>query len=78
MHGAMSSLLHADNLWVAVAIIAGWLVLMCLRVISVRIHNAIAWHDLKVEAHLLRRRQFERLESLRAYRVRAAEERRAA
>ena len=50
--------------WLAIGLIGGWLVLMCLRALASESEFAIRRHKLTVEARTLRLRQQERLKNL--------------
>jgi hypothetical protein len=47
-----------------VAVVAGWLVLMCLKTIAIEVDYASRWHKLKLEAQILRAKQLRRLKEL--------------
>lgn len=56
----------AMDVWWAIALIAAWLVWLCLKTIATDLQHAKALHDLKVRARRLRQEQLERLAALRA------------
>ena len=58
--------LDAGDLWLGVAGIAAWTVLMCLRTISFAVENAIVIHTLAIETRRLREEQLRRIEGIRA------------
>ena len=53
-----------ENLWIYVAIIAGGMVVACLRIIGHAYYEAVRRHDLRVEVHRLRAEQQRRLDTL--------------
>lgn len=61
------ALLQNEGLWVAIAAVAAWLVVTCLRHIAGEIEYGIRRHNLHVEAQMLRIRQAERLRALSEY-----------
>jgi len=50
--------------WVLIALVAGAMVIACLRVLGFEANRAIAWYDLRLEVQALRRQQQRRLENL--------------
>jgi hypothetical protein len=50
--------------WLAIGVIAGWLVFMCLRTLAVELDFALRRHKLMVDAKTLRLRQQQRLREL--------------
>ena len=53
-----------ENVWIFVALIAGALVIACLRLVGHAYHDAVRWHDLRVRVHRLRAEQQRRLDKL--------------
>ncbi|MCZ6835594.1 MAG: hypothetical protein O7G85_07455 [Planctomycetota bacterium] len=45
------------GIWPIVALITLWLVVMCLKTIGHGYSTSVRWHNLKVQAHRLRRQQ---------------------
>lgn len=43
-----------EHAWLIIAIIAAWMVLMCLKTLGHGYYTAVCWHNLKVQAHNLR------------------------
>jgi hypothetical protein len=60
----LAAILDSTEVLVGVGLIAAWLVLMSLKIISSELTNSIRMHNLKVEAHRLRLRQRRRLVEL--------------
>ena len=60
----MAVLPNPDNLWIYVALISGTLIVACLRIIGHAYHDAIRWHNLRVEVHRLKTEQQRRLAML--------------
>ena len=60
----LAFIMAPQDLWLAVAGIAAWLVFVCLRAIGDELDHAVRCHNLKVEAHALRLRQMQRLQAL--------------
>ena len=56
--------LGPDNVWIFVALIAGAMVVACLRLIGHACYDAIRWHDLRVKVQQMRAEQKRRLDKL--------------
>jgi hypothetical protein len=66
MHGQLASILGPGDTLICVAVVAAWMVLMCLKTLAFEIQYAIRWHNLKIEVHVLRERQKKRLRDIAA------------
>lgn len=62
----LAILISPHNVWIAVAVISIWMVLMCLKIIGNSYYTAVSWHNLKVQAHDLRLDHLRDLKALRA------------
>jgi hypothetical protein len=60
----LAAIAEPAHVWVAVAIIALWLVLIALKLLGQELDYAVRLHALKVETHALRQRQVKRLKEL--------------
>ena len=60
----MASQFGMEGLWLPFALIAAWLVLMCMKSIGTEIEHAIRCHNLRAEARALRAKQSQRLKAL--------------
>jgi hypothetical protein len=61
------ALIQQEDVGIAIAMIAAWLVYMCLRHVAGEMEYAIRRHNLHAEAKLLRIRQAERLRAINEY-----------
>ncbi len=57
----MLAVIDSTLLWGVIIAASAWLALMSLRIITIELHHALAWHHLKIQAHTLRLEQYERL-----------------
>ena len=64
MHFAIAAILDSTQAGIAAALIAAWMVFMCVKAIAGDLDYAIRWHDLKVQAQTLRLKQMRRLREL--------------
>ena len=64
MRFMVAAILDSSEAEFAAAVIAGWMVFMCVKAIAGDLDYAIRWHDLKVQAQGLRQKQLHRLREL--------------
>jgi len=50
--------------WFMVALVIAWFVIGCAKVIGYEYHNAVLWHDLRVQVQNLRRDQMQKISRL--------------
>jgi hypothetical protein len=63
----MLAVTDSSLLWVVIIAASAWFALMSLRIITIELRHAMAWHDLKVQAHTLRLEQYARLRQMLNY-----------
>ena len=57
--------LSPEHAWLIIALIAAWMVLMCLKTLGHGYYSAVCWHNLKVQAHDMRLRHENELKDMR-------------
>ncbi|MCP3905906.1 MAG: hypothetical protein GY715_19960 [Planctomycetes bacterium] len=60
----MSALSPSNLVWVLIALVIAWFALGYLRVIGYEYHNAVLWHNLRVQVQNLRHDQNRRLKRI--------------
>ena len=61
----LAILISPEDVWIAVALISIWMVMMSLKTIGHCYFTAVSWHNLKVEAHDMRTQHLRELKTLR-------------
>jgi hypothetical protein len=64
MSATLAHILGTTEGWLAIGVIAVWLVTMCLRTLGSDMDHAIRRHKLFVEARILRMRQQQRMREM--------------
>jgi hypothetical protein len=64
MPAQLAFMLSPGDVWFVVALIAAWLILMCLKSLAHEMEYATRCHKLKVEVHTLRLQQIKRMRDM--------------
>lgn len=64
MAAQLAFILPPGEVWLVVAVIGFWLVIMCLKSLAHEMEYALRCHKLKVEVHTLRMQQLKRMSDL--------------